>query len=71
MEQYSGWSWFLVHLCKMMISTEFCFIFDIFIFRAVRGIKGQKIDQNDKIIFSVELHISGTIHHIRGAYDLD
>ena len=42
LEQYSGWSWFLLHLCKMMISPGVFFIFDMFIFRAVRGVKGQK-----------------------------
>ena len=62
---------FVVHLCNMIISPGSFFIFDIFIFLAVRGVKRQKIDQDDKIILSVELHISGTIHHIRGACDLD
>ena len=38
-EQYSIWSWFLVHLCKMMISPGVPFIFfEIFIF----GLLGQK-----------------------------
>ena len=54
-----------------MISPEFFFIFDIFIFRAVRRVKGQKNAQDDKIIPSAELHILGTIHHIRAAYDLN
>ena len=27
-------------------------------------VKGQKIAHNDQNIFSVELHISGTIHHM-------
>ena len=40
------------------------FIFDVFIFQGVRGLKGQKIAQDDKQILSVELHISGSIHHI-------
>ena len=48
-EQYSIWSWFLVHSCKMMISPEFFFhFFRILIFRVVWGEKGQKIVQNDK-----------------------
>ena len=46
-EKYSLWSGFLVHLCKM-ISPGFFFIFDIFIFQAVKGVKGQKIAQDDK-----------------------
>ena len=67
---------FLVHLCKMIISPGYFFIFDIFILGLLGGEGGGegkklKIGQDDKIILSVELHISGTIHHIRGAYDLD
>ena len=46
-EQYSLWSWFLVHLCKMMIGPGF-FSFYIFIFRAIMGVKGQKMAQDDK-----------------------
>ena len=43
----------------------FFFIFDIFIFQGVRGVKGQKIAQDDQKIPSVvELHISGTMHHM-------
>ena len=56
----------------MMISRGFFFIFDILIFQGVRGggggggegSKRQKIAQDDKRIPSVELHISGTIHHM-------
>ena len=48
----------------MMISSVVFYIFDIFIFQGVRGVKGQKIAQYDKKIMSVELHISGTIHHM-------
>ena len=40
------------------------FIFDIFIIWAVRGVKGQKMAQDDKKILSVALHISGTTHHM-------
>ena len=40
------------------------FIFDVFIFWGVRGVKGQKIAKDDKKILSVELHISGTIYHM-------
>ena len=61
----------------MIISPGFFLIFDIFIFWALRGggggrgggVKGQKLAQDDKIILSVELDISGTIHDIRGSYD--
>ena len=42
-EQYSIWSWLLVHLCRMMISPE-----GFFNFGKVRGVKGQKIAQNEK-----------------------
>ena len=40
-EQYSIWSWFLVNLCKMMISPSIFFFqfFKILIFRVVREIK--------------------------------
>ena len=31
-EQYSAWSWFLGHLCKMMISPDLFFIFSKFWF---------------------------------------
>ena len=49
----------LVHLCKMMISPGF-----FFIFRGIKGVKEPKIAENDKKILSVKLHISGTIHHM-------
>ena len=48
----------------MMISPGFFFIFDIFIFQGVTEVKGQKIAQDNKKILSVELHVSGTIHHM-------
>ena len=36
-------------MCKMMISPGFCFhFFEILIFWAVRGVKGQKVVQNEK-----------------------
>ena len=55
---------FMLHMCKMTISSGFFFsFFQNFHFRVVRGVKGQKIDQNDKKI-SVALHISETIHHM-------
>ena len=36
-EQYSIWSWFLVHLCKMMISPVMFFIFLTFWFFGLLG----------------------------------
>ena len=54
----------LVHLCKMMISPGVFFIFDFFIFDGIKGVKEPKIAENDKNVLSVELHISGTIHHM-------
>ena len=43
-EEYSIWSSFLVHLCKMMISLSIFFhFFKILIFGIVSGLKGQKI----------------------------
>ena len=52
-EQYSIWSWFLVHFCKMMVSPgDFFIFFEMFIIWAVRGrrggLKGQGITQNGK-----------------------
>ena len=48
-EQYSLWSWFLVHLCIVTIPPGFIFhFFDILIFRTVRVVKGQKMAQDDK-----------------------
>ena len=48
-EQYCIWSWFLVNVFKMMISPgAFFLFFEVFIFRAVRGVKEKKISQNEK-----------------------
>ena len=48
-EQYSIWSWLLVHLCKMIIPPGFFFhFFKILIFQVFREVKGQKMVQNDK-----------------------
>ena len=41
-EQYSQWSWFLVHLCKMMITPGFFSFFCYFQFLAFRGQKAKK-----------------------------
>ena len=42
--------------------TIFSFYQKILILQVVRGVKGQKIAQNDEKL-SFALHISGTIHH--------
>ena len=45
---YSIWSWILVHLWKL-ISPGIFFIFSkLLIFQVVRGVKGQKMVQNNK-----------------------
>ena len=46
------------------ISKGFLNFFEIFIFQAFRGVKGQKIAQDDKKILAVALHISETIHYM-------
>ena len=49
-EKCSIWWWFLVHFCKMMISSGvfiFFFFFN-FDFLGCCGVKGQKMAQNDK-----------------------
>ena len=52
------WSWFLVHICKMMISPDFFFIFLKFDFLG----KWAKNSPKWKIrITSVTCHISGTV----------
>ena len=65
-ELYIIWLSFVVHMCKMMISPGFLFIFfKIFIFRVYspeskqtkNGWKWQKIQ-------SIMFHISGTIQHM-------
>ena len=55
-----------------MIISPGCFstlIFSFFGLLGEDGVKGQELAQDDKIILSVELDISGTIHDIRGSYD--
>ena len=52
------------YLCKIVLSPGFFSFFVILIFWVVKGVKGQKMVQNDKKILSVVLHISGTIHHM-------
>ena len=38
----------MVQMCKMIISPDILFSFKILIFQVVRGLKGQKLAQNDK-----------------------
>ena len=45
------------------ICRSFFQFFDIFIFWAVRGVKGQKMAQDDKNL-SVAVDISGNIYHM-------
>ena len=40
------------------------YFFNILIFQVVRGVKGQKIAQNDKKLRLVALCISGTVPHM-------
>ena len=47
-EAYVVWLWFLVHMCTIMASLDASFIFSKFDFAVVRGVKGQKMAQNDK-----------------------
>ena len=63
---------FLVHMCKMMISQAFFFIFSKFrffcVFREGEGggggvVKGQKLTENYQFQ-SVTLYILGTVDHI-------
>ena len=61
-EQYSIWSWFLIHLCKMMISPGFFFIFLKFSFLGCYGGKRAKNSLKWKgTIACVTHHISGTV----------
>ena len=48
-----------------MTSRDVFSIFSkILILSVVRGVKGKKMDQNDKNILSVSLHIPGTVPHM-------
>ena len=48
LESYIIWLCFMVQMCKMIISPGVFFNFKIFILRVIRGLKGQKVAQNDK-----------------------
>ena len=45
-------------MCKMMISPEVFYFFEILFFWAVRGVKGKKIAQNEKQQLNVSCAIS-------------
>ena len=47
-----------------IFSSFFFFFVETFIFRVVRGVKEQKIAQDDKKNLSVAVDISGTIYHM-------
>ena len=60
-KSYIIWSYFLVHMCKVMISPGFFFIFSKFRFFALLGgSKGKKWPKTH----SVAPFISGTMHHM-------
>ena len=52
----------MVQMCKIIICPGVFFNFQILIFRVVRGLKRQKMAQNDKML--VSLRISGTVYHM-------
>ena len=62
-EHYSLWSWFLVHLCKLMISRGvFFFVIYIFPFFGLLGGKRAKNYPKWKLpITSIKRYISGTV----------
>ena len=64
-ETYIIWFWFLLHMCRMMISAAFFFFFifsKLWYFGFLGGQKGKK-DPNCQFQ-SVTLYISGTVYHI-------
>ena len=67
-EAYIMWSWFLVHMCKMMTSPDAFFIFSKVWFSGLfGGVKGQNMTQNDKKNCP-SLYISRTIPHMTGSW---
>ena len=63
-EPYLIWLWFLVHICKIIVSSNFFHFFKILIFVFFRGrgrgVKGQKMTQN-YYFQSFTLFFSGTV----------
>ena len=65
-EPYIIW---LLHMCKMIISQGFFFIFSKFWFFLVfRGDKRGKNDPKCQKLLPVAFHISGNIHHVTVIY---
>ena len=62
-EQCSIWSWFLVHLCKMISPCAFFISSKFWFFRLLEGERAKNGPKWQNIM-SVVLHISGTIHHM-------
>ena len=60
-EQYSIWSWILVHLCKMIISPGIFFSLEVLSFWAIRGKRAKNSPKWKITITSVMCHISGTV----------
>ena len=54
-ESYIIWLLFMVQMWKMIISPSVFFNFKILIFQVFRGLKGQKMAQNDKIFCLLHL----------------
>ena len=65
-EPHIIWLSFVVHKFKVTISPRAfsIFFFKILIFRVVRGVKGQKMAQNDKKLCQLCLFISGPIYYM-------
>ena len=69
-ESYIIWFSFMVHICKMVLSTGIFFHFSkILIFRVIRGVKVQKIVRNDKK-FSLSRSISQETYIIWSSFVL-
>ena len=62
-EPYIIWLWYLVHMCKMMISPANFSIFQNFDFWVFQGDEGQKMTWKYQFQF-VLLYISETVDHI-------
>ena len=60
-ELYIIWLWFLVHMCKVMISPANLLIFQNFDFGFFRRIKGKITNYQFQFVL---LYISGTVDHI-------
>ena len=67
-EPYLIWLWFLVHMCKMMISPCSFFIFSKFwFFGFTEWIKGQKMTHNYQFQ-SAALYIAKAVEHVKTKY---